>query len=382
MNILFIVPFYKPAYSYGGPIVVIARLAETLVAMGHTVTVYTSTANGAAELPVVPGQPMNVDGVCVYYFKRVTGDNTHASPALWLQLDRTIHDFEVVHIHSWWNFLVLGAAWVCRRHSVKPIISPHGMLSEYILTTNNAAKKRWLHRLVGKKLLAASVLHVSTKLELEESRQVIPGWPGQIIPNLVALPQYAPTRPANDVFTIGFLSRVDPKKGLDVLIRVLGQITQPYRLLVAGTGSETYIQELHALAAEVGNADKITWVGWKNGEDKFTFLAELDLFALTSHSENFAIVVIESLATGTPVLISDQVGLYQYVREHDYGWVTPLDPAQVVATLQAAMRDHAKRQRIGATAPVLIRREYDDRTLAQHYLDLYQAPAAHALPAL
>ena len=71
MNILFIVPSYKPAYSYGGPIVVIARLAETLAALGHAVTVYTTTANGAIELPVVPGQPVDVDGVRVYYFKRV-----------------------------------------------------------------------------------------------------------------------------------------------------------------------------------------------------------------------------------------------------------------------------------------------------------------------
>ena len=151
---------------------------------------------------------------------------------------------------------------------------------------------------------------------------------------------------------------------------------------MAGAGSEAYTQELHALAAEVGNAANITWVGWKSGEDKFAFLAELDLFALTSHSENFAIVVIEALATGTPVLISDQVGLYQYVQEHDYGWVTSLDPAQLVPTLQAAMRDHAKRQRIAATAPALIRREYDDRTLARHYLDLYQTPVAHPIPAL
>ena len=288
----------------------------------------------------------------------------------------------MVHIHSWWNFLVVGAAWVCRRHGVKPIVSPHGMLSEYILTTNNSAKKRWLHRLAGRRLLAASVLHVSTELEWEESRRVIPGWEGRIIPNLVALPQAAPERSDNDVFTIGFLSRVDPKKGLDVLIRALGQITLPYRLLVAGAGSEAYTQELHALAAEVGNAANITWVGWKSGEDKFAFLAELDLFALTSHSENFAIVVIEALATGTPVLISDQVGLYQYVQEHDYGWVTSLDPAQLVPTLQAAMRDHAKRQRIAATTPALIRREYDDRTLARHYLDLYQTPVAHPIPAL
>ena len=160
-------------------------------------TVYTTTAHGTAELTVPTGQPMLVDGARVYYFKRVTGDNTNTPPALWRQLDRTIRDFEVVHIHSWWNFAVLGAAWVCRKHGIKPVISPHGMLSEYILTTNNPAKKRWLHRLAGRRLLAASVLHVSTELEWEESRRVIPGWAGRVIPNLVALPTSAPARPAN-----------------------------------------------------------------------------------------------------------------------------------------------------------------------------------------
>ena len=151
---------------------------------------------------------------------------------------------------------------------------------------------------------------------------------------------------------------------------------------MAGAGSDAYTQELHSLAAAVGNADKITWVGWQSGAEKFAFLAGLDLFALTSHSENFAIVVIEALATGTPVLISDQVGLSQYVRAHDYGWVTTLNPDELLATLRTALYDHARRQRISATAPALVSQEYEDRTLAQHYLDLYQLALAPAVPAL
>jgi glycosyltransferase involved in cell wall biosynthesis len=373
MNILFIVPSYKPAYTYGGPIVVIAMLAETLVTMGHSVTVYTTTANGATELAVPVGKAVLVDGVKVYYFKRITGDHTHASPALWRELDKTIGAFEVVHIHSWWNMLVIGAAWVCRKHGVKPIISPHGMLSEYILNTNNSAKKKWLHRLIGKSLLTNSIVHVSTEMELEESRKIIPYWPGRIIPNLVALPKYEHHRSENEVFTIGFLSRVDPKKGLDVLIKALSHVQAPYRLLVAGAGSAEYTKELHELASAVGIADKISWVGWKSGEDKFSYLAQLDLFALTSHSENFAIVVIEALATGTPVLISDNVGLYKYVLEHDYGWVTTMKLEDIVRALNEAIEDKQKTQRINTIVPALVSREYDDCYLAQQYLDLYQA---------
>jgi glycosyltransferase involved in cell wall biosynthesis len=379
MKILFIVPSYKPAYIYGGPIVVIAQLAETLATMGHSVTVYTSTANGKTELPVEPGAAILVDGVTVRYFKRLTGDHTHASPDLWRYLDRTVTEFDVVHIHSWWNFLVIGAAWVCQRHGIKPIVSPHGMLSDYILSTNNSAKKQLVHKLIGKRLLTNSVVHVSTQMEWEESQKIIPGWQGGIIPNLVTLPAELHKRTDNDLFTIGFLSRVDPKKGLDVLMRAVSKLTLPYQLLIAGAGSEEYTTELKELANSIGIADKIKWMGWKNGEAKFDFFASLDLFALTSHSENFAIVVIEALATGTPVVVSDQVGLFQYVRDRDYGWVTTLGPDEVTATLETAIRDKQKRQRITTTAPQAVRAEFDDRRLAQQYVDLYTAPVGQAL---
>jgi len=371
MKILFIVPYYKPAYIYGGPIVVIARLAETLVAMGHLVTVYTSTANGENDLPVVPGEPTLVDGVTVYYFTRVTGDNTNASPALWQQLNRTAKSFDVVHIHSWWNFLVLGAAWVCRRHNIIPIVSPHGMLSDYILTANNAFKKKVIHKMLGKRLLTNSVVHVSTPMEWEESQKIVPGWRGRIIANLVNLPSEPHERRDSDVFTIGFLSRVDPKKGLDILLNALKNVASPCKLLIAGAGSEEYTDELKKLATSIGVADKIEWVGWKNGEAKFEFFAKLDLFALTSHSENFAIVVIEALATGTPVMISENVGLFQYVQTQDYGWITSLKPAEVAVAIEAAIHDKQKRQRIAAIAPSAIRVEYDDKRLAQQYLNLY-----------
>src|ERR1700760_4923022 len=133
MNILFISPSYKPANIYGGTIVVISLLAESLAKLGHDVTVLTTTANGKEELDVTPGKPVLVDGVNVIYFKRITGDHTHVSPALWRYLNKYVKEYDVVHIHSWWNVLVIGAAMVCRLNKVVPVLSPHGMFSNYIL---------------------------------------------------------------------------------------------------------------------------------------------------------------------------------------------------------------------------------------------------------
>lgn len=371
MKILFVVPSYKPAYIYGGPIVVIAMLAEWLVRLGHEVTVYTTTANGKTELAVPAGVPTDVAGVSVTYFQRRTGDHTHIAPSLWRQLNATVKEFEVVHIHSWWSPLVLGAAWICRRQGARYVLSPHGMFSDYILETNNSGKKRWLHRLIGKRLLEKSLLHVSTEMEWRESRKIIADWQGRIIPNPVQLSGQNYIHEKTPVFTIGFLSRLDPKKGLDVLIEALGQVKFPFRLLVAGSGEPDYTESLKKLAADRGIADSVEWVGWKSGEDKFAFLAELDLFALTSHSENFAIVVIESLSVGTPVLVSENVGLCTYVARNDYGWVTTMQPQDIARQLTKAVADKQKRHVVRTQAPALISHEYGEEALIEDYIELY-----------
>ena len=376
MKILFVVPSYKPAYIYGGPVVVIAELAETLVRMGHSVTVYTTTANGKTELEMTGEKPVLVDGVSVHYFRRITKDHTHISPALWNMLDRHVRAFDAVHVHSWWNFLVLGAVAVCKKHGIKPTLSPHGMFSDYILETNNSMKKKVIHGLFGKRLLKNTFLHTSTQMEWNECLRANPDWQGAIVPNLVTLPTEQVERPVRSSPTrIGFLSRIDPKKGLDVLIKTLARVNFDFQLLVAGSGSEAYVRELKDLAVAEGISDKIEWVGWKNGIDKFHFLAGLDFFILTSHSENFAIVVIESLSVGTPVIISDNVGLYQYVKEHDYGWVVPMDIPRIVRQLDEIVSGKEKEKivRINQVVPDVIRDEFKDTHLAARYLEMYRA---------
>lgn len=371
MKILFVVPYYKPAYNYGGPIVAIAMLAERLALTGHDVTVYTTASNGRTELNVTKNQEILVDGVRVFYFSKLTGDNTFISIKLWRCLNKTAAGFDVIHIHTWWNFLVLGAALVCRRKSIKPVISPHGMLSDYIIYTRNALAKKFVHNFLGKKLLKNSWLHVSTEMEWAESQKIINGWEGTIIPNLVKLPAKQYPRPKHSIFTIGFLSRVDPKKGVDVLIKALCKVDFDYRLLIAGSGEPNYINSLKALAGKCGNDKKIEWIGWKGGDAKFEFLSGLDLMALTSHSENFAIVVIESLSVGTPVFISDQVGLFKYVAENDYGWVTNMNIEAITQNLNNLSKDKAKLGRIQTECPLQIAHEYEESHLADQYIRLY-----------
>jgi glycosyltransferase involved in cell wall biosynthesis len=373
MNILFIVPSYKPAYIYGGPIVSVSKLAEQLAQLGHQVTVYTTTANGEKELDISSDAAVMVNGVAVRYFKRITKDHTHVSPALWRAIWSDAKKYDVVHIHSWWSFLVLGASMILKMKNIKPVLSPRGMLCEYVFTARNSGKKQLLHKLIGKRLLANTYLHVTSEMEWQECLRLNTDWQGDTIFNLVDLPKNEYQKRENDIFTISFLSRVDPKKGLDILMRALATVKFPYRLCIGGSGDEAYMAQLKQLASDLRIQEKVEWAGWKSGEDKFHFLAEADLFALTSHNENFAMVVIESLCVGTPVLISNNVGLYQYVRERELGWITGIDRIEEIAeNLTLAYNSREERRRITKEARGIINHDFNDSKLAQDYIELYE----------
>jgi len=374
MKILFITPSYKPAYIYGGPIVVIARLAERLVQLGHEVTVYTTTANGNKELDVPLKEPLIMDGVTVRYFKRITGDHTHISPSLYAYTWSTAKQYDVVHIHSWWNFAVLGAALIFMLRGVKPVLSPHGMFCDYVLNANNRAKKKLIHAVIGKQLLKKTYLHVSSQIEWNECLEINKNWKGANIFNLVDLPSVEYKRDERPVFTISFLSRIDPKKGLDILIRALSGVSFPYRLQIAGSGNEEYVQHLKKMVNDLGMNEQVEWVGWMNTEQKFPFLAGSDLFALTSLNENFAIVVIESLYVGTPVLISNNVGLCNYVEENGFGWITGIESVtEIRQKLTEAYNNKKERSEITSRARRIIDRDFNESKLAGDYVKLYES---------
>ena len=372
MRILHIVPSYKPAYIYGGPIESVARLCESLARAGHAVDVFTTTANGKSELDVMPGKQVDIDGVSVTYFSRLTKDPTHISPALWRRLYRRCGEYDVIHIHSWWNILVLAAAMICHKKKAKVIISPRGMLSEYILANSKTGVKKLLHELTGRKQLSEARFHATSQGEYEECVRLIPGWKGFVLPNIITLPDLPLEKSNNVVFTLVFLSRVHPKKGVELLLNAISDLPFRVMLRIAGSGEAAYIAKLKESVNTLGISEMVEWVGWKGREEKFLELVKADLFVLTSFNENFANTVIESLHMGTPVLISEAVGLASFVKEKDLGWVTSLDIDSIKVNLISAFRDKEKRMMINATGRQIIGDAFSEEILIEKYVHAYE----------
>jgi glycosyltransferase involved in cell wall biosynthesis len=371
MKILHIVPSYKPAYIYGGPIESVSKLCEGLVKAGHQVDVFTTTANGKTELPVEPGKTVDIDGVNVTYFERITKDHTHISPALWKHLFASARSYDVVHIQSWWSILVLVAACICHFKGVKVIVSPRGMLSPYIFTSGHVKKKKFLHLSIGKWALSKSWFHATAEAELIECGKVIPNWKGFMIANNVTLPDIPVVKHPNDVFTLIFMSRLHHKKGIEILLHAIRELSFPVKLKIAGSGDKEYTKKLEGMARSFGIDNKIEWMGWIDRTQKFKTLMSSDLFVLTSLNENFANVVVESLHMGTPVLVSEEVALSKFVDDHHMGWISSLAISDVVKKLTYAWNNRGKRKWIEENGRRIIAENFSEDVLIAQYVEQY-----------
>ena len=372
MKILQIVPSYKPAYQYGGTIESVARLCEGLVQAGIDVQVFTTTANGTEELDVKTDVEYIVEGVRVIYFTRLTKDHSHITFSLWKRLYKDCKKYDVVHIHSWWNLLVLVAALICKKQKVKTIISPHGMLSDYIIQHSKSYLKRITHSIIGRSLLKYATLHATSDAELAECNRLIPGWEGFMLPNIIWLPEMNIKKQGNKMFTIIFLSRIHPKKGIELLMQAISKVGFKVCLQVVGTGEKHYIKDLKLKAKELGIEDQIEWLGWINRDEKFEILMQADLFALTSYNENFANVVVESLHVGTSVLLSSHVGLSKFVASNNLGWVCGLDTEDIRDKLETAILNAEHRKKISTCAPEIIKLYFSEEILIPEYLHNYK----------
>jgi len=352
----------------------VSMLAENLVKAGLDTEVYTTTANGKEELPVVPAVKVIVDGVAVTYFKRITKDHSHCSPALFKALWNEGKSFDLVHIHAWWNLVSVFSCLIALRQKVPVLVSARGTLSPYSFQNKNIGIKWALHHLLGKRLLKKCYIHATSKREADAVSSLFKPRSITVLPNFVKLSEKRSfmANERSPVFKLLFFSRIEEKKGLDLLIRALPAVTVPYTLTIAGDGEPGYVEYLKQLAADNDVEDKINWIGFQN-EDKFEILFAHDLFVLPSYDENFGNAVIESLSVGTAVLISEDVGLEDYVNVNNLGWICHTNPASVAWHINnIAINQPESIDRIREFAPGIIADDFEEEHLVKKYADLYQ----------
>jgi glycosyltransferase involved in cell wall biosynthesis len=223
-------------------------------------------------------------------------------------------------------------------------VRPLGQLCSWSLAQGARKKQIYMDLIERANLNYSQGIHFTADLEQQEAKALNLTAPNFVIPLGLSLPAIVPNarqklreklnKPDREPIIL-FLSRIHEKKGLDYLIPALGQLRdRAFTFILAGSGASEYQQEVEKMLVKYGIRDRTHIAGFVAGEEKNLLLQGSDLFALTSHSENFGIAVLEALAAGLPALLTPGVALSEVVAKHQLGYVAEMDIQAVSQTLE------------------------------------------------
>ena len=390
MRVLQIVP--SISLVYGGPSQMVRGLSAWQAAAGAEVTVLTTNLNGdRGEVPLdVPvDHGVREHGYEIHYFPCVPFHRYKFSLPLLMWLLRNGKDYDIAHIHALFSPISTLAAMICRWIGLPYWLRPLGTLDPLDLQ-----KKRWLKKIYGwtlerANLAGAAALHFTSQEEARVSERfgtrtrtviipagvVLPGedvmaqWsltPGEVQATVTSMPGIDPSgfhegstsdsSPESSGPVLLFMSRIAPKKGLDLLLPVLEQLARegmPFRFVLAGSNPQDPFYEAMInrwILHSTWLCDRTEITGFISGQRKREVLAEADLFVLPSYYENFGMAVAEAMAAGTPVVISRGVHIWPTVLGSQAGWVCDINQETLTTALREALTQPTLRSLRGDNA--------------------------------
>jgi len=370
----------------GGTTIAVANLSAALSRLGIHVDIATTDDDGPNQhIDVAHGTFIETPVARHVYFRRQTNFYSTSIPMRnWLA--RHIAAYDVVHVHGLFNFAALVGARAAHACDRPYVLTPHGTLDSWGLRHHKPILKRLSIALLESAVLRrAAAVHLTSDLERSETEKlrflrnttVIPlGM--DISPFLLPPPLQRPKQFSSDLGvkpTILFLSRVDHKKGLDVLLDafrlVLAAIPSAV-LAIAGDGHPQLIRALQQQVERLEMADSVRWLGFVSGENKLWLLSNCSLFVLPSQSENFGLAVVEAMASGIPVIVSPGVALAQMVARHGAGEVCEALPSPLARTLVSWLQDPNRCKAAGTAGRDLVKSEMTLDTLGARMATLYE----------
>ena len=351
----------------GGPIEGVRQLAAAQSRLGcysEVVSLDPPDAPWLADFPL-PHYPMGP-----------VGGRYSWSPRLIPWLKAHHRDYDVVVVNGLWQFHGLAVRTALYGSGTPYCVFPHGMLDPWFKRRYPLKHlKKWLYWPWAEYRIlrdAAAVLF-TTEEERLLARQSF--WLYRCREAVVHHGTEGPTGDATlqrSIFfqafpalagkrLLLFLGRIHEKKGCDLLVEAFHRFAgsaanagqggggthplhsapaqrnphePPFHLVLAGPGETEYGARVRDIARRLGIEERIEWTGMLTGDLKWGAFHAAEAFVLPSHQENFGISVAESLACGTPVLISNKVNIWREIEEDEAGLVETDDLAGTVRLLE------------------------------------------------
>jgi glycosyltransferase involved in cell wall biosynthesis len=313
------------------------------------------------------------------------------SPELEAKLCGIVKATDVIHLHGIWTFMSRTAFRVAKRQNSPLIISPHGMLEPWALQLSRFKKRIARFLFEDKCLRSAFCLRALTEKELQDFRAFGLHNPVAVIANGVTFPDKVKGKkipdPApkewRDRRLLLFLSRIHPKKGLDLFIRGwrrAGAERYGWTLAIAGPDQLGHMSELKLLIDELQISRTVRFVGPQFGENKEAWFQRADAFVLPSLSEGFPMAILEAMAHALPVLLTPQCN-FPEAEVCDAAIKIEPEPADIArGLLELFTMSDEDRASMGQRGLKLVKQRYTWSKIATDMLSVYQWALGGGMP--
>lgn len=337
MRILHIIPYFYPAWAYGGTCRAAWELARATARRGHEVLAYTTDALDSRRRASPPREV--VEGVAIRRFSnlsnRLAWGRLFLPLTFGLGLEEAIRRADVIHLHEYRSLQDAVALPILERLNKPYIITAQGGAP---LLVGRFALKRWYDSWVGQKLMAgAARLHALNTMERDQFLQA-GGRAEQIFiaPNGIQVDEFKTLPPPESAVGFRakhnipaeaplalFLARVHKIKGPDFLVSAFAELHQalPGATLVIAGPDDGFLPEVKRQVETLGIEPAVRFIDYLDGAAKLEAYQAADVYVLPSAYEILGITLLEALACRTPVITTDRCGLKDVVAENDLGVV-------------------------------------------------------------
>ena len=387
-RILHVVPYFYPAWAYGGIPRLVYGLARQQVRSGARVTVVTTDAGDATRRAGGRGWVADLHGIRVARFGNLSNHLAYQHQ-LFLPLGagrflrRHATDHDVVHLHGHRHLLNNLAVRAVRGADVPVVLTPNGTLPP--LERKLAVKRAWDLLLGDPVLRRCDALIAVSRAEVRQFRRAgIGGDRIHHVPNGIELAEFErpPLRGAlrarlgiGDSPMILYLGKITPRKGVQHLIDALGRL-QPAdaQLVIAGNDMSGALGQLRRRSERRGVADRVHFAGLLLGRDRLRALVDADVLVYPSHSEIFGLVPFEGLLSGTPVVVGDDCGCGELVAHARAGFLAPFgDTGTLARYVEILLTDRAAGAAMVQRGRDYIRQHFTWPEVARGTADAYTA---------
>ena len=356
MKILQVTSFFRPSWEAGGIARVCYALSKRLAERGHEVTVYT-TDGFKSRVNVQKNCRVFIEGMDVFYFSNMSlflaSRNLCVPYMAPLIARKHMEEFDIIHIHTFRSALAILIWYYANKYGIPYVLQAHGSVLPFF---QKQRPKKVFDSLFGYRILKdASKVFALSRMEAEQYRGMgVPEEKIAIIPNGIDLSEYADLPPKGsfkkkfnideDEKIVLYLGRIHRIKGIDILVKTFASIVEKLddvRLVVVGP-DDGYLSELEALIKVLKIDDNVLISDPLYGRDKLEAYVDADVCVLPSRYETFPMTILEAVACGTPIILTDYCGITEYFRDK-VGLVVKPIPKNLVDALLKILQDEELR---------------------------------------